>query len=130
VTGYADPEVLIADWLHVKLGHKMWADLRLPPDWPFTAPIGHVQCGTDPGDVALSLDVALLDIDFYAKNADHARQAAADTRNLMLLTLPLYTFPNGVFVKSVKGGTPRWAPDPSLYRRTATYRVTLHGFVT
>jgi hypothetical protein len=129
VTGYADPETLIADWLHVQTDYKMWADPRLPADWPFNAPIGHVQRGTDAGDVALSLDVALLDIDFYAKRADTAREAAAAVRDLMLLTLPLYTFPTGVFVKAVTGGIPIWAPDPSLHRRSATYRVTLHGLI-
>lgn len=132
MTGYPDPETLVADWLKTVLpGRKVWADPRLPADWPFTAPIGHVQRGTDAGEVALSLDVALLDIDWVAKNADHARQAAADTRDQMMLNLPRYTFPNGIFVKAVQTVTaPCWTPSESLYRRSATYRVTLHGLIT
>lgn len=128
--GYADPELLVSAWLHERLSHKMWADPRLPADWPFTAPLGHVQRGQDTGDSVLTLDAAILDVDFYAKVADHARQAAEQARNALRLHLPGHTWPTGVTVSAVDTVTaPFWAPDPNVYRRSATYRVVLHGML-
>ena len=128
--GYADPERLVADWLHERLGCKMWADPRLPADWPFDAPLGHVQRGQDTGDAALTLDMAILDVDFYAKVADHARQAADRARTELRLNLPGHTWPSGVTVSGVTTvAAPFWAPDPNVYRRSATYRVVLHGLL-
>lgn len=130
MTGYADPERLITDWLHERTGLKTWADPRLPSDWTFTAPIGHVQRGAGEGDTALTLDSVLLDIDWYAKDADHARDVAEQCRFELRVNLPLHTFINGVLVKSVFTVTPPfWAPDPSVFRRSATYRVVLSGMV-
>ncbi|MEU3452177.1 hypothetical protein ABZ671_00840 [Micromonospora sp. NPDC006766] len=131
MAGYADPELLVSQWLHERLdGCKMWADPELPPDWPFTAPIGHVQRGPGEGDTVLTLDSALLDIDFYAKNADHARQMAGRARDELRLHLPGHTWPSGVTVSAVGTVTaPFWAPDPSVYKRSATYRVVFHGLV-
>jgi hypothetical protein len=78
-------------------------------------------------DAPLTLDIAVLDIDVYAAVADHARQAANAIKTAMLLHLPRTTFGNGVFVQAVTGGSPAWAPDPAVYKRTAAYTVTLHG---
>jgi hypothetical protein len=130
VTGYADPELLIATWLHDTLDIKVWADPRLDPNWNFKAPVAHVQRGSGLGTPALSLDDVTLDVDVYAAVADHARKAAADIWAALTLQLPLTTFPNGVLVKLVNViAPPAWAPDPGVYRRTAAYRVILHGFV-
>jgi len=133
---YADAETRIADWLKTRLhpveNHavKMWADPRLPQNWPFTAPIGHVQRGPGEADAALTLDSCLLDIDYYAKNADHARRVAEQTRGLIRLVLPRFTWPDGVTVSGTATiSPPFWIPDPSVYRRSATYRVILHGMV-
>lgn len=128
MAGYADPEVLIAGWLHTALGVKAWADPSLPDD-RFIAPLAHVQRAPGQDDAPLTIDVAVLDIDVYAAVADHARDTASAIKTAMLLQLPLTTFSNGVFVKGVNGGNPIWAPDPSVYRRTAAYTVTLHGLV-
>ncbi|MET8278276.1 hypothetical protein [Micromonospora sp. NPDC005174] len=128
--GYADPERLVADWLHERMSCKMWADPRLPSDWEFTAPLGHVQRGQGEGDSVLTLDVALLDVDFYAKNADHARQAAERARTELRLNLPGHTWESGVTVSGVTTvAAPFWSPDPAVYRRSAAYRVVLHGLL-
>jgi hypothetical protein len=130
VSGYADPELLVSDWLKTRTGKKTWADPRLPHNYDFTAPIGHVQRGAGSGDTALSLDSVVLDIDWYAKVADHARVLAQQTWAEMRLNLPHYTWSNGVTVSGVSTLTaPFWAPDPSVFRRSATYRVILHGLV-
>jgi hypothetical protein len=47
----------------------------------------------------------------------------------MVFVLPRTTLPGGIFVKRVQASPPRWAPDPQIYRRTATYRVLLHGVI-
>ncbi len=128
--GYADPELLISAWLRDRLGCKVWADPRLPADWDFTAPIGHVQRGQDTGDSALTLDSAILDVDFLAKIADNARQMANQARTELRLHLPNHTWPNGITVSGVETvAAPFWAPDPNVYRRSATYRVVLHGML-
>jgi hypothetical protein len=133
---YPDAETRIANWLHDHLippdgqTYKLWADPRLPQNWPFTAPLGHVQRGPGEADTALTLDSVLLDVDWYAKNADHARSAAELTRSLIRLTLPRFTWTDGVTVSGTATLTaPFWAPDPAVYRRSATYRVILHGMI-
>jgi hypothetical protein len=130
MAGYADPELLIATWLHGQLGCQMRADPRLPDRWSFDAPIGMVQRGQGFGDDVLTLDTAILDIDFYAKVADHARDYAERARHELRVNLPLHVFDGGVFVTGVRTvSAPCWAPDPGVYRRTAAYQVTLHGIV-
>ncbi len=127
---YADVETRLAPWLHEQVGHKVWADPGIPDNWPFTAPLITVRRGPGEGDTALTLDSALLDIDVYAKVADHARQVAEQVRSAMRLVLPQHTWDDGVTVSgsfTVTG--PFWAPDPSLLRRSATYRVILHGLI-
>lgn len=125
---YGDPELLISAWCGARLGKKTWADPRLPDNWRFTAPIGHFQRGQSGGDTALTLDAVLLDVSWYAADADQAREAAELTRSELRLNLPLHTFASGVFVKSVQTVmAPCWLPDPSVYRRGATYRIFLHG---
>jgi hypothetical protein len=128
VTGYADPELLISGWLAEQLGAKTWADPRLPSNWNFTAPVGHVQRGQGEADTWLTLDSVLLDVDWYAKDADHARTLAERTRSAVRLLLPGHTWPDGTTVSGTFTVTaPFWAPDPSVFRRSATYRVVLHG---
>jgi hypothetical protein len=127
---YADPELLISTWLGAQTGKKTWADPVLPSTWTFAAPIGHVQRGAGEGDTVLTLDSVLLDIDWIAKVADHARECAEQTRALMRLTLPLTTFEGGPFVTGVQTVmAPCWTPATGVYRRSATYRVWLHGIV-
>ena len=128
---YADPEVLVAGWLNGQLDAKTWADPGLPHNWNFTAPLGHVQRGQGEGDTVLTLDSALLDIDWYANDADHARAFAQQTWSLMRLTLPHYTWSSGVTVSGTFTVTPPfWAPSsPGVFRRAATYRVIFHGLV-
>ena len=130
MTGYGDPELLVSEWVHNQLDIKTWADPGLPDNWTFTAPIAHFQRGSGLGQVPLSLDDVLLDVDVYAKHADHARQTAGDILAALTLELPLVTFANGVFVKGVWAlSPPIWAPDPQVKRRTAAYRIMLHGFI-
>jgi hypothetical protein len=133
VNGYGDAEVLVGRWLEVQLAGppavKVWMDPNLPSTWRFDAPIIHVQRGQSASTLALSLDDALLDVDVYAANAGHARKTAADVWALIALKLPHVTFDNGIFVQKAETVlAPIWGPDPKVYRRTATYRVILHGF--
>jgi hypothetical protein len=131
MTGYADPELLVSAWLGERLDAKVWADPRLPDNWSFNAPIGHVQRGAGEGDTVLTLDAAIIDVDWYAKNADHARELAERSRFELRTNLPLHTFPGGFFCMAVQTVTaPFWAPDPTVFRRSATYRVVLHGLTT
>jgi hypothetical protein len=130
VTGprYAEPETLIAGWLHEQLDVKTWADPALPDGWNYTAPIVHVQRGVGEGDPALTLDVALLDVDVYAALPDNARAVAELVRARMRLTLPRHVFPGGVFVQAVTcTSAPAWLPTGGPARRGATYRAVLHG---
>ena len=127
--GYADPELILADWIRDTLSVKVWADPKPPADRWINAPWVWVQRGQAPNGLALTLDDVLLDCDSYAAVADHARDLGQRVRNAMMLTLPLTTFPNGLFVKRVSTeSAPAWAPDPG-FRRAAAYRVILHGLI-
>lgn len=127
MSGYADPELLVATWLHDQTGHKVWANPGIPPNWPFTAPLIHVQRGQGEGDTQLTLDLVLLDVDVYSKVADNARQVAEQVRGLIRLVLP-HTQVGPAFVTgTATASAPAWAPDPSVFRRTAAYRVFLHS---
>jgi len=130
MTGYADAEELIGDWIFEALGRKrrVWWDPGFPSNWPFTAPLIKVQRAVSFGAVAVSLDNPTLDIDVYAAVNDHAREVAADVCSLMEFTLPTTTLPGGIFVKRVVVSMrPVWTPDPKA-RRSAAYEVLLHGF--
>lgn len=145
MTGFADPEILVAAWLKTRLGDtvKVWANPTLPYGWQFDAPLVHIQRGQDFAEPALSLDLALLDIETYAAEPDNARALADRIRGLMRLELPLTTFDNGIFCKAVETvSAPCWAPfrdpaasnrsgtSPAVARRSAAYRVILHGLIS
>ncbi len=130
MTGYADPEILIGTWLHAQTGLKVYVDRDFNGNERSLAAVAHLQRAPGSDDVALSLDDVLLDIDVYAADSDHARNAANTIWSAMTFQLPRTTFDNGVFVtRSVAVTRPCWAPDPTLKRRTAAYRVILHGIV-
>lgn len=131
MTGYGDPELLVGDWLKTQLPGtvKVWKDPGFPPEWAWTAPLVTVQRGQSAGVVPLSLDDVTLDVDVYSATADLARVVSQAVWSSLILDLPLTTFaPSGIFVKGAWSlSPPAWAPDPKVYRRTAAYRVMLHG---
>lgn len=130
MSSYADPELLISGWLHTRLGEKTWADPRLPDNWKFTAPIGHVQRGQGFGDSRYNLDTVLLDVDWYASNADHARALAERTRYELRVVLPGAMFGSALVTAVDTFAAPSWAPDPSVFRRTAAYQVWFAGTIS
>lgn len=128
--GDAEPEVLIGKRLHTLTGYKIWTDPELPGNERFTAPMGHLQRSSDSSGAQITLDAGLYDLDFYAQDADKARDAARKALNALVYQLPRYTWPNGLLCKSVGVPTlPFWAPATGVRRRSATYRIILHGFV-
>lgn len=130
MAGYADGELLIAEWLQAQTGAQVYADPDISPYLPFSEPLGHVQRSPGEGDTKLTLDAMLLDIDWHCEVADHARDFAHQTWNLMRFTLPLHTFVGGTFVTGVRTvSAPSWAPASGAYRRSAAYMVYLHGLV-
>lgn len=129
MTGWADPEVMVGEWLKDLLGVKVWLDPKPPSDRWATAAWLWVQRGQGGDNLPLTLDDVLLDCDAYAANADHARNLGQQVWAAMTVQLPKHTFSNGIFVHSVSAQTrPCWAPDPQ-FRRTAAYRVILHGVI-
>ena len=127
---YADPELLIGAWLHQQTGLKIWTDRDWQGNERFTAAVAHLQRAPGSDNLALSLDDVLFDVDVYAASVTHARDAANAIWAAMVFQLPRHTFDNGVFVTGVTAVTrPCWAPDPRLKRRTAAYRVILHGVI-
>lgn len=132
MTGYADPELLIAAWLRDAVGVQVWVDPDLPDGHFWSAPFAHMLRGAGLGEMPLTLDNVLLDVDVYAATADHARDAASRIWSAFVLDLPLHTFGSGVFVKATYAPTPpRWRSDPQRGRflRSATYRAVLHSLV-
>lgn len=126
---YGDPELLIGAWIKATLDIPCRSDPTLRADWWADAPIAHVQRGQGFGATALTLDDVTLDIDVYGARADHVREAAHRIWMAVLLQLPKTTFSNGIFVTGTSViSAPIWSPDPSAFRRSAAYRVILHGF--
>lgn len=129
MTGWADPEIPVGEWLRDELGIKVWMDPVAPSNAWDTAGWAWVQRAQGGDTLAVTLDDVLLDIDCYAAKADHARNLAQQVWSAMTLQLPRHTFSNGVTVQACTAFTrPCWAPDPK-FRRTATYRAILHGVV-
>ena len=130
MVAYADPETRLAEWLHSQLNCKMWADPRLPHNYDFTAPIGHLQRSPGEGDIALTLDSGIYDLDFYGKDADKVRAYAEQARYEIRFVLPGHTWADGITVNGTATvSAPFWGPDPAVFRRSASYRVILHGMV-
>ncbi len=130
MVAYADPELLISEWLHQQTGLKIYTDRDWQGNERFVAAFAHLQRSPGSAELPVTLDEVLFDCDVYAASADHARNAANLIWTAMAFTLPRTTFGNGVFVKSVTVPTkPCWAPDPKVNRRTAAYRVILHGVI-
>ncbi|WP_250029803.1 hypothetical protein [Paractinoplanes maris] len=129
MAGYADPEIVVGEWLRDTLDAKVWVDPKPPANAWTTAPWLWVQRAPSGFDMPLTLDDVLLDCNAYAAEADHARDLGQRVWAAMTLTLPRHTFANGLFVTRVKAEpAPFWAPDPQ-YRRSASYRVVLHGLI-
>jgi hypothetical protein len=127
---YGDPELLVCDWIITTLGIPSRGDPDLRPDWWADAPIAHVLRSPGLGGVALTLDNPTLDIDVYGADSDRVRAAAHRIWVAMTLQLPRATFqPSGVFVKRVSAQPPSWRPDPSAFRRGASYSLVLHNLV-
>lgn len=125
---YADPELLVAEWLRDTLDLKTWADPRLPERWDDSAPLAHVQRTPGGGDTRLTLDAAVLDIEVYSAIADNARTTAGLIWSAMRLRLPRHTTESGAFVTGVTTlVAPQWLPDPKYFRRSATYGVWVHS---
>jgi hypothetical protein len=130
MSSYADPELLVGRWINTELGVKVCVDPRLPHNAWATAPIAHIQRGAGFGAAALTLDDVTLDVDVYSAVADHARETAAEIWAAMTLQLPRLTLPGSIFVKKVECPMPPiWAPDPKIFRRSASYRLVLHGLL-
>ncbi len=130
MAGYPDGENLVTKWLQAQLGAQMTDDPDILQYAPFHEPLGHVQRAAGEGDTRLTLDSMILDIDWLAEVADHAREFAHRTWNLMRFELPLHTFDNGIFCTGVQTlSAPAWAPATGVYRRSASYRVILHGLI-
>jgi hypothetical protein len=125
---YADVEALLAEWLQTNLGVKTWIDPDLPERWDFNAPLAHIRRTPGSADAALTLDDALIDVDVLAKIADNAREVAELIRRAVRVDLLRHTTAGGAFVQHTGTVTPPvWLPDPSLFRRGATYRVVVHA---
>ncbi len=129
MAGYADPELLIAEWLYQQIDSKVWTSWKLPSNERFVAPLTHLLRASSPNDLAITLDDVLLDADTYSADEDTCREVSRQVWNAMVFALPRTTFDNGIFVKKCSATPPAWAPDPSVYRRTAAYRLVLHGVV-
>jgi hypothetical protein len=127
---YADPETLVAGWIHAETGIKVWADPVLPGNQRFTAAVAHLQRTPGSAPMALTLDDFIFDVDVYAENPDHARVGAGLIWTAITLKLPRHTFTNGLFVTGTSTvSPPYWGPSTSLARRSASYRAILHGLI-
>jgi hypothetical protein len=137
---YADPEQLVATWLVANVFPGSGQD-RVRVETGEVDPekfnvqhamrlIRIVQLPSSPGDAEPTLDIADLELNWYARTRDRARDIANQTRAEMRYRLEKATDPTtGAFVKQVRWpGTPVQVPsDTAMYfRYRGTARLVIH----
>jgi hypothetical protein len=135
---YADPERVVADWLTANVFVDSGPDrVRVVrgEDLPGNIHLAQrvirvVQIPSGPGDTLPTLDIADVELNWYARTRDRVRELADTTRAELRYRLPKTTHPgSGAFVKQVLMlGGPAEAPSESsaFHRRLATVRIWLH----
>ncbi len=135
---YADPEQVVQDFL-VALVYPGAGEDRvrvvvgenLPDNLQHALRVVRVvQIPSSPGDAQPTLDVADVELNWYAGTRDRARDLSNTTRAAMRYQLPQWTHPaSGAFVTQVRWlAAPAEAPSESsmFHRRMATARLWLH----
>lgn len=135
---YADPEQVVQRWLTANVFPGAGEDrvrVVTGEDFPLNEQqsmrlVRIVQVPSSPGDAVLTLDIADLELNWYARTRDRVRDLANQTRVAMRYQLEKATDPDtGAFVKQV-----RWLASPAqaesessmYFRRVATARLWLH----
>lgn len=135
---YADPEQIVATWLRTNVFPGAGQDrVRVVTGEDFLLNIQQsqrlvrvVQIPSSPGDAVPTLDVADVELNWYARDLDRVRDLANETRVAMRYQLEQTTDPaTGAFVTQVRFlAAPAQAPSESsmFFRRVATARVWIH----
>jgi hypothetical protein len=134
--GYPNLEKLTGDWLRANVFVATGPDrVRVADEWPdnlqHAARVVCIQRSeTSPGDTQVTMDVADLDVDCFARTRQRAMDLAEQVRAELRLRFLHYTDPQtGAFIHKVQTFSgPAVAPyDSSLVVRVAaTYRVSVH----
>lgn len=135
---YADPEQIVATWLRTNVFPGTGEDrVRVVTGEDFDLNtqqsmrlVRVVQIPSSPGDAVITLDIADVELNWYARTRDRVRDLANQTRAEMRYRLEKATDPTtGAFVKQVRWlAAPAQAPSESsmYFRRMATARLWLH----
>lgn len=134
---YADPEQILATWLTTNVFPGTGQDRvrvvtgeDLPKNLQHAQRVVRVVQIQSPGDAQPTLDIADLELNWYARTRDRARDIANQTRAAMRYQLEKATDPaTGAFVKQVRFlASPAQAPSDTsaFFRRVATARLWIH----
>lgn len=135
---YADPEQVLATWLRTNVFPGAGEDrVRVVTGDDFDLNVQQsmrlirvVQVPSSPGDAVLTLDIADLEINWYARDRDRVRDLANEARAAMRYQFERTTdAATGAFVKQVRFlSVPAHAPSESsmYFRRVATARLWIH----
>lgn len=137
---YADPELILKRWLisavfpgtgqdrvRVEVGDLTPEEINFQQAQRL---IRIVQLASSPGDTTITLDVADLELNWYARNRQRVRELTDQTRVAMRYQLEGVTDPDtGAFIKQARWlSSPADTPSESsmFRRRTATARLWIH----
>lgn len=137
---YADPEQIVKSWLithvfpgvgedrvRVFTGEVIPAELNVQHSQRL---VRILQISSSPGDAVVTLDIADLEINCYARTRNRVRDLANQVRVSMRYQLERSTDPDtGAFVKQVRWlASPAQVPSESsgFQRRMATCRLWIH----
>lgn len=136
---YADPETIAIDWLRANVFTGTGDNRVLVVDGGLDAVRNKQHAArfvtvdkllSSPGDATPTLDIADLEINYFARNRDRARALATTAHPALRYLLPKYTHPGtGAFVKQVRVFSgPAEAPWESrdTARYLASYRLWIH----
>lgn len=123
----ASPESLVRNWLAEQFPLARVVT-ETPPDLASVLPCILVNRIGGADRIFLTIDDAVIDVDYFAATRDAARTGAESVRDAMRFTLP-GTSTGGAFILDVATQVAPFDstyPNPNLRRFSATYDVRVH----
>ena len=123
---YVDVEQLLTTYIAARRGCR--AVTELPADLTGNLPLAQVRRIAG-GDLTLTLDAVIVDVDVYAADRASAHVLAEQIRTDFRTNLTGYRFGGGTVARVETINGPYWVPydNTNLRRYTAAYRVTVHS---
>lgn len=123
----ASPESLIRNWLSTQFPSAKVVT-ETPAKLVENLPVILVNRISGADRIFLTIDDAVIDVDYYAATRDAARSGAEAVRDKLRFTLPGLIVENATILAVDTNVAPQWTPYPNtnLRRFSATYNIRVH----